>query len=88
MFSVVDNEFYSFLRFGGFNMCVFDVGYYLLVYFIVFMNLVFVVYVYSVSIVIVVVIAILVDVMEIVFYLLINYFIGEVIIDKGLFYVL
>ena len=46
----------------------------LLVYFIVFMHLNLVVLVYSVSIVI------FVDVMEILFYLLINYFIGEVII--------
>ena len=33
-FSVVDNEFYLFLRFGRFNVSVYDVGYYLLGFFL------------------------------------------------------
>ena len=40
IFGVVDNEFYLFLMFGEFNVTVHDVGYYLLVYFIVFMHLI------------------------------------------------
>ena len=38
-FSVIDNEFHLFLRFGGFNVLVYNVGY----YFIVFMQLILVV---------------------------------------------
>ena len=30
-FSIVDNEFYLFLRFDGFNVFVYNIGYYLLV---------------------------------------------------------
>ena len=42
-FSVIDNEFYLFLRFVGFNVFVYNVGYCLLVYFIVFIHLTLVV---------------------------------------------
>ena len=41
--SVLDNEFYLFLRFGWFNVSVYNVSYYLLVYFIDFMHLILVV---------------------------------------------
>ena len=68
-FTEIDNEFYLLLRFGGFNVSIYDVVYYLLVYFIVFMHLILAWKVYSVSIVD---IAIFVDVMEILFYLLID----------------
>ena len=70
-FSIVDNEFYLFLRFGGFNMSMYNVGYDLFVYLIVLKHLILVVEVYSVSIVIIVII-IFVNVMEILFYLLID----------------
>ena len=40
---VIDNEFYMFLSFGGFHVSVYNVGYYLLVYFIVFMPFILVV---------------------------------------------
>ena len=42
-FKVIDNVFYLFVRFGGFNVSVYNVGYYLLTYLIVCMHLILVV---------------------------------------------
>ena len=50
IFSVVDKEFYLFLRFCGFNVSVCGVRLYLIVSFGVFMHLILVVLVYFVSV--------------------------------------